>query len=72
MLHIEYYNDNIVIDYQIANYNLKKTTFNVIFRCFFFLNVQLLKGCGQDLVKLYLGVCYVNIYTSCFCEHVEC
>lgn len=71
MLHIKYYNDNIVIDYQIANYNLKKNI-QGYFPLFFFLNVQLLKGCGQDLVKLYLGVCYVNIYRSCFCEHVEC
>lgn len=72
MLHIKYYNDKIVIDYQIANYNLKKKH-SMLFSVFcFFLNVQLLKGCGQDLVKLYLGVCYVNIYRSCFCEHVEC
>lgn len=36
MLHIEYYNDNIVIDYQIANYNLKKKKIQGYFPLFFF------------------------------------
>lgn len=56
MLHIKYYNDNIVIDYQIANYNLKKNI-QGYFPLFFF-KCTVVKGVwprsGQTLFRCLL------------------
>lgn len=59
MLHIKYYNDKIVIDYQIANYNLKKKQHSRLFSVvFFFYKCTVVKGVwprsGQTLFRCLL------------------